>query len=110
VYRKRVALSVDHRVILTLNRKLASRLMPVQRFHGHFYNSKQHADSGKKPLGTLPILFMPLHAPLEIGDPPTIAITHQAGHLRFQYTQITQNLSFKFIHHAHPPDSIPNRR
>jgi hypothetical protein len=59
--------------------------MPMPGLKGYLDNRKEHADSRYKPFGSLPILLVPLHAPLKFCDAPAIAVAHQAGHLRLQY-------------------------
>jgi len=70
--------------------------------HSHFYNCEQHAYRGHKPFGTLPVLLMTVHAPLQDCQPAAIAVTHQTRHLRLQNAQIAQHLCLEFIDHTHP--------
>jgi hypothetical protein len=80
--------------------------MPMPGLHRYLDHRKQKADGGQKSLGSLPVLLMLFHTPLEVGNPTAIAIAHQTAHLRFEHAQIAEHLRFEFIHHPHPPDPI----
>ncbi len=74
----------------------------MQSLKGNFDDSEQDTKGGEKSPGTLPVLLMTVHAPLEFSQTPAVAITDQAGHLRLKHAQIAEYLSFEFIHHPHP--------
>ena len=46
--------------------------MMMPRFDGNLDYSEQHAHCGQKSLGALPVLLVPLHATLQIGDAPPL--------------------------------------
>src|ERR1035441_9206202 len=96
---------IDTSPIPASNLRLPSSVS-VPGFHGHFDHRKEHAYCGKKSLCPLPVLLVPFYPSLQISDAPAVAIARQAGHLRLQHAQIAQDLSFEFIHHPHPTDSI----
>ena len=71
---------------------------------------QDHADGSQKALGALPILLVPVHAPLQLRELAAASIAHQRGHLGFERAQVAQHLRFEFIHHSHPRTPFRSQR